>query len=284
MSKVSKPCRGIGFEVVRGRFGVERGAASFHVGHLPQAADQAADVEAVGERDAGRGLHGASHFFAGGVIDVARDGADLAEDAARAHQQHEADGDADQHDLQGGGARLRFGRHDGGDQRGGGGPDRPDQHRAQDRAAVVAGAADDQHGPDLEGEHRHVVLGRDEADEMRLHRARQPHDGAADGEGLQAEGEGVLAERQGGLLVLADGAQHAAPGAAQQALEREIDAERRRPRRWPRLSRPKVSRSSASQPKGRGMKPMPKGPPVSGSRLSAQSCTTTATPKVAMAR
>ena len=151
----------------------------------------------------------------------------FAQYAARTQQQHDADGDTDEDDLQGGGARLRFGRHDGGDQRGRGRPDRPDEHRAQDRAAVVAGAADDEHGPDLEGEHRHVVLGRDEADEMRLHGARQPHDGAADGKGLQAEGEGILAKRQGCLLILADGAQHAAPRAAQQPLECEIDAERR---------------------------------------------------------
>ena len=38
------------------------------------------------------------------------------------------------------------------------GPDAPDQHRAEDGAAIVAGAADDQHRPDLEGEHRHVIV------------------------------------------------------------------------------------------------------------------------------
>ncbi len=151
---------------------------------------------------------------------------DLAQEASRADEQHDADGDADQHDLQGGGTRLRFGRHHGRDHRGGRRPDGPDQHGAQDGAKIVAGTADDQHGPDLEGEHRHIVFRRDEADEMPLHRAGQPHDGAADGEGLQPEGKGILAERECCLFILADGAQHAPPWAAQQAFEAQIDAER----------------------------------------------------------
>ena len=58
---------------------------------------------------------------------------------------------------------------------------------------------------------------------MRLHGAGEAHDRAADGEGLQAEAVGALAERAGGGLVLADGAQHPAPGAAEQALEGEVE-------------------------------------------------------------
>ena len=46
---------------------------------------------------------------------------------------------------------------------------------------------------------------------------------AADGEGLQPECVGALAERPGRRLVLADGAQHPAPRAAQQPLEREVE-------------------------------------------------------------
>ena len=42
--------RRIGLEVVRCQVGVEGGAVLLHVGHLPEAADEAADVEAVGER------------------------------------------------------------------------------------------------------------------------------------------------------------------------------------------------------------------------------------------
>ena len=46
---------------------------------------------------------------------------------------------------------------------------------------------------------------------------------AAEGEGLQAEARRVLAERTRRRLVLADGAQHPAPGAAHQPLQREIE-------------------------------------------------------------
>ena len=84
--------------------------------------------------------------------------------------------------------------------------------------------ADDQHGPDLEGKDRHVVVRRDEADEMRMHGAGQADDAATDRESLQAELDRVLAERERCRLVLADGAQHAAPRTAHQAFERQINS------------------------------------------------------------
>ena len=132
--------------------------------------------------------------------------------------------DADHHDLQRGSARLVLRREQHGDGGGRGGPHAPHQHRAQDRAAIVARPADDQHGPDLEGKDRHVVVRRDEADEMRMHGAGQAHDAATDRESLQAELDRVLAERERCRLVLADGAQHAAPRTAHQAFERQIDS------------------------------------------------------------
>ena len=46
---------------------------------------------------------------------------------------------------------------------------------------------------------------------------------AADGEGLQPEFDRVLSQRQGGRLVLADRPEHAAPGAAQQPLQGQIE-------------------------------------------------------------
>ena len=81
--------------------------------------------------------------------------------------------DADQHDLQRRGARLLAGREERGDGAAGERPEAPDDDGAEDRAAVVAGAADDQHRPDLEGQHRQVVLRGDEADEVRLHARRR---------------------------------------------------------------------------------------------------------------
>ena len=102
-------------------------------------------------------------------------------------------------------------------------PNPPHQDGAEDRAAIVAGATDDQHGPDLEGEQRHIIVGCNEADEVCLGSPRQSHYGAADGKGLQTEPGGVLAEREGGGFVFPDGAQHASPWAAQQMLECEVE-------------------------------------------------------------
>ena len=216
---------------------------------------------------------------------MARHDALLAENAARAQQQDGAERDADHDDLQRRGARLLAGRKQAGDGAGRRRPDAPDQHRAEDRAAIVAGAADDQHRPDLEGQHRHVIVGRDEADEMRLHRAGQPHDAAADGEGLQPEVSSrscrapARPPRPRGWRA-APGPTGCAPAAPARGRAATTTATS-----TPRLSEAEERADRRhSSAKGRGMKPMPNGPPVTGSRLSATSCTTTATPKVAMAR
>ena len=75
---------------------------------------------------------------------------------------------------------------------------------------------------------REIVLRRDEADEMTLHRAAEPEDRAAEHEGLQPIEERVLAELDRRRLVLADAAQHASPGTADQPLQREVDGDRDR--------------------------------------------------------
>ena len=94
---------------------------------------------------------------------------------------------SDHHDLQRCRARLFARRENGRDDPRRRRPDRPDQDSAQDRAAIVAGPADDEHRPDLEGQHRLVVFRRDEPDEMSLDCAGQAHDGAAQRKGLQTE-------------------------------------------------------------------------------------------------
>src|SRR4051812_11629100 len=138
----------------------------------------------------------------------------FAQYAARPNKQDGAERHADHDDLQSRRARLLAWREQRRDGAGGCRPDAPDQSRAENGAAIVAGTADDQHGPDLESQHRLVIVGSDETDEMRLHRASQPHDAAAYGEGLQAELRCVLAERARRSLVLANRAQHPAPRAA----------------------------------------------------------------------
>jgi hypothetical protein len=102
-------------------------------------------------------------------------------------------------------------------------PEAPDDDRAEDRAAIVAGAADDQHRPHLKGQCRDVVLRCDKADEMALHRTRQPEDRAAEHEGLQAVCKGVLAEFDRRSLVLADAAQHSSPRTADESLKGDVD-------------------------------------------------------------
>ena len=84
-------------------------------------------------------------------------------------------------------------------------------------------------------------------------------------------------------LVLADRPQHAAPWAARKPLERDIDdhdddGDQRQ------IGEVVERRRRARLSKGRGMNAMPKGPPVSFCTLSATSWTTTATPKVVIAR
>ena len=131
-----------------------------------------------------------------------------------------------------------------------------------------------------------IILRRDEADEVRLHRAGQPHDGAAEDEGLEAVEKRRSCRAQRRRLVLADGAQHASPGAARPAARApQIDDQRRPAPTSSKIGEIEEQRRSSARPaNGRGMKPMPKGPPVSLSALSATSWMVTATPNVVMAR
>ena len=220
----------VGFQRVGAAVGVDGGSVLLEVGDLPEAADHAGDRGAVLQSGALRVRHG---WASSRVRGRGRRGGGRSTRTSprmprgrrsRMAQRREAD----EHDLQRGGAGLLAGGEEGGDDARGDRPEAPDHDGAEDGAAVVAGAADDQHRPDLEGEHRQVVLRRDEADEVRLHRAGEAHDRAADGEGLEAEAVGALAEGAGGGLVLADGAQDAAPGAAEEALEGEVEERRRR--------------------------------------------------------
>src|SRR5207237_3475527 len=151
-------------------------------------------------------------------FDEARDCPGFAEEAARpddeyCRQQH-ADGD----DLESGGTRLVLGWNERADKGAGKAPESPHHESTGKRAAIVARAADDEHGPDLESERRKIVVGRDEADEMRLDGNGKRHDGAAEDEGLEPVEIGILAERCGRGLVLADRPPDASPRAAPQPL------------------------------------------------------------------
>src|SRR5687768_8572523 len=102
------------------------------------------------------------------ILDEAGNDLLFAQKAARPQHRQSGERHTDEDDLQGGGARLIFGRDGASEQRSRQAPQSPDQDSAQESAAVIAGSANDQHGPDLEGHGRSIVLGRDEADEMRL--------------------------------------------------------------------------------------------------------------------
>src|SRR5262249_29495217 len=116
---------------------------------------------------------------------VARDNGLFADEAARAIEQHRDEREPDQDHLDrgalGGVARRHELRHRGA----GGGPDSPDDERAEQRAPVVAAATDDQHRPDLEGDDRQEIKRADEADEGDVERAREAHQGRAEDKGLQ---------------------------------------------------------------------------------------------------
>src|SRR3546814_12028785 len=84
---------------------------------------------------------------------------------------------------------------------------------AEDGAAVVPRAAENQHDPDEEGgDHRIDGFRRDRAVEVGEKSAAEAHQAGAENEGLQAAEGDVLAERGGRRLVVADGPHHAAPG------------------------------------------------------------------------
>ena len=67
-----------------------------------------------------------------------------------------------------------------------------------------------------------VRLASTKAEEVGIEPAPQAHDRRAQHEGLQPEAGDRLAGRRGGRLILANGAQHAAPGRGVGALDQEI--------------------------------------------------------------
>src|SRR5437867_365498 len=154
---------------------------------------------------------------------VPRDHRGLADQSAWTEEQHQQQEQPDQDDLDRGALRGAARRHQLADEDAGARPDGPDDERAEQGAAVVAAAAHDEHGPDLEGDDRQEVERADEADEADVERAGQPHEGRAQDERLEPEAPGALAERDGGGLVLANRLQHAAPGRHQDAVERPVD-------------------------------------------------------------
>src|SRR5207249_1498723 len=96
--------------------------------------------------------------------------------SARAKEQHEHQEQADQDDLDRGALRGMARRHQLGDRDPGARPDGPDDQRAEQGAPVIAAAAHDEHGPDLEGDDRQEIERADEADEADVERAGQPHE------------------------------------------------------------------------------------------------------------
>src|SRR5688500_16622359 len=97
------------------------------------------------------------------AAEVARYDTLLAENAARANEEEGAEREADHEKRQSSGGRLLARRKEPGDGCCRRRPDAPDEHRPEDRATIVARAADDQHSPHLESQHRHVIVWRDEA-------------------------------------------------------------------------------------------------------------------------
>ncbi len=125
-------------------------------------------------------------------------------------QQGQHQDQADQDGLQGAALGLPAGRQHEADERAGQRPQAPDNEGAGNGAAVAAAAADDQHGPDLEGDDRQEVAGAGGADEAGIQRARQAHQHRAEHEAGQAQPHHVLAQRGADGLRLR--AWRAAPG------------------------------------------------------------------------
>src|SRR5262249_53412747 len=89
--------------------------------------------------DVGRSSGGTSPLIA----HVARDNRRLADQPARAEEQHQHQEQADQDHLDRGALGGAAGRHQLGDEDAGASPDGPDHQRAEQGAAVIAAAADD---------------------------------------------------------------------------------------------------------------------------------------------
>ena len=155
---------GIGGQRVGAALGVEQRAALLDIGHLPEPADQAADRQA---RRARRGQALAVIVVPSLAARRSRGGAPtwrdttriLAEQAARPQQAGSAQSATPIMTICSAAARACWpAGNSAAISAADSGPDAPDEHRAEDGAAIVAGAADDQHRPDLEGERRQVIV------------------------------------------------------------------------------------------------------------------------------
>src|SRR5487761_2177432 len=150
MSKVSNPARA---------YSARAAAATSRSSGVPpfsrSATCQSPQTRRLAERPSGKvqrsGMFGIGQLSSwilgrprfGPLVDMARDDAQFAQYAAWPEQQDGTERDADEDDLQRRGAGLVAGGHDRGDHRARRRPDAPDQHRAKNSAAIVAGAADD---------------------------------------------------------------------------------------------------------------------------------------------
>src|SRR5262249_38131515 len=95
--------------------------------------------------------------------------------------------------------------------------------RAEERAAVVAAAAEDEREPDVETLLRQKHVRLDVREIVSKQDAGEPRHAGAEREGLHLEAEDRLAGDGGDDLVLADRAKHTAERRAAHALERGID-------------------------------------------------------------
>ena len=109
-------------------------------------------------------------------------------------------------------------------------PDESHRERAQHRPPVVAAPADDEHRPDQEREEVVEGIRGDRAGAVRPDRAGERHHHPAEHEALHPVAGRPLAHRPGRLLVLPDGAQHAAPGRGRRTVDDHVDREQRQRR------------------------------------------------------
>src|SRR5580765_714590 len=138
------------------------------------------------------------------IVHVPRDNRRLADQPARAEEQHEHQEQTDQDDLDRAALRGVARRHQLGDEDAGARPDRPDDQGAEQGAAVVAAAAHDKHRPDLKSHDRQEVVRAHEADEADVERAGQPHECRAQDERFEPEAPRALSERDRGGLVFSN--------------------------------------------------------------------------------
>ena len=107
---------------------------------------------------------------------------------------------------------------------------RPEDDRSDCDPPVAGKPAEDQHRIADEGDDRHELVRDDELQVEGEEEARDRSQRGGDRQRLELVGEGVLAQRARGVLVLADRAQHPAPGRLLGPAERERSAESPPPR------------------------------------------------------